>query len=77
MQMVDDGVFEGWLKTCNKYHYHLCDITVAVTTQSWFMQYSKTCVKWPNKKRQNKILMTNSSLMQLKSIAKGSILQYF
>ena len=31
--------------------------------------YSKTCVKWPLKNRQNKVLMTNGSLMKVESIA--------
>ena len=29
--------------------------------------YSKTCVKWPLKNRQNKILVTNGSLRKVKS----------
>ena len=41
---------------------------------------SKTCVKRPLKIDKTKILMTNGTLMKVKSIAecsKGSILQYF
>ena len=35
-------------------------------------RYSKTCVKWPPKIRQNKILMTNVSLMKVKNFAECS-----
>ena len=35
-------------------------------------KYSKTCVKWPLKNSQSKCLMTNGSLMQVKSIAECS-----
>ena len=44
------------------------------------LKYSKTCVKCLLKNRQIKILMTNGSLMKVKSIAEcspWSILQYF
>ena len=43
-------------------------------------QYSKTCLKQPLKKDKAKILLTNGSLMKVKSIAEcspWSILQYF
>ena len=42
--------------------------------------YSKTCVKWPLKIDKTKILITNGSLIKVKSIAEcstWSILQYF
>ena len=42
--------------------------------------YSKTCLKQPLKKDKTKILITNGSLMKVKSIAEcspWSILQYF
>ena len=42
--------------------------------------YSKTCLKGPLKIEETKVLMANSSLMKVESIAecsKGSILQYF
>ena len=43
-------------------------------------QYSKTCLKQPLKKDKTKILITNGSLIKVRSIAKcspWSILQYF
>ena len=43
-------------------------------------QYSKTCLKQPLKKDKTKTLITNGSLMKVKSIAEcspWSILQYF
>ena len=43
-------------------------------------QYSKTCLKQPLKKDKTKILITNGSLMKVKSITEcspWSILQYF
>ena len=43
------------------------------------LKYSKTCLKWPLKHRQKKILMTIGSLMKVESIAEcspWSILQY-
>ena len=46
----------------------------------FLFKYSKTCVKWPLKNRQTKILMANVSLMKVKSIAEcshWSIMQYF
>ena len=36
------------------------------------MVYSKTCVKWPLKIDKTKILMTNGSLMKVKSVAECS-----
>ena len=42
--------------------------------------YSKTCLKWSLKIDKTKILVTNGSLMKVKSIvecSKGCILQYF
>ena len=42
--------------------------------------YSKTCLKWPLKKKTKMVFKTDYRLMQVKSIAecsKGSILQYF
>ena len=45
------------------------------------LNYSKTCLKWPVKKEDQKLVFkTNYRLMQVKSIAecsRGSILQYF
>ena len=38
---------------------------------------SKTCLKWPLKIDKTKALITNDSLMKVKSIAEISILQYF
>ena len=38
---------------------------------------SKTCVKWPLSKRPKLVFKTNYRLMQVKSIAEWSILQYF
>ena len=39
--------------------------------------YSKTCLKQPLKSRQKKVFKTDYRLMQAKSIAECSILQYF
>ena len=39
-----------------------------------FFEIRKTCVKRPLKIRQNKILMTNGSLMKVESIAVSAIL---
>ena len=44
-----------------------------------FSFYSKTCVKWPLKNRQNKDLNENDSLMKVEVLqnAPWSMLQYF
>ena len=50
-----------------------------IILQKNIYMYSKTCVKQPLKKDKTKVLMTNGSLMKVKSIAEcshWSILQY-
>ena len=37
------------------------------------LKYSRTCLKWPLKNRQNKDLKTNGSLMKVESIAECSL----
>ena len=43
-----------------------------VSTECLGKLYSKICLKWPLKNRQNKALKTHESLMQVESIAECS-----
>ena len=64
----------------NIYENFCLNFFVFVMFESDMILYSKTCVKRPLINRQTKILMTNGSLMKVKSIAEcscWSILQYF
>ena len=48
------------------------DITRADISVQIKLRYSKTCLKWPLKIDKTKTLMTNGSLMKIKSIAECS-----
>ena len=72
---IDKSIFRFLQPFQNHMHHrYITDIYISsleytiIASNRKFI-YSKTCVKWPLKNKQTKILMTNGSLMKVKSIA--------
>ena len=56
----------------NSLHYAYDTLSVDVLKAVLASCYSKTCLKWPLKNRQNKVLKKNDSLMKVERIAECS-----